>query len=217
MTRLTTSVSISLDGYLAGPDPGPEQGLGAGGERLHEWIYELASWREMHGREGGVRNVDSDLLEQQLAGTGAILMGKRMFGGWDGPWGDDPTIGVWGEEPPFAVPVFVLTHHPRDPITVGQTTFTFVSDGVESALDQAKSAAGDKDVAIGGGANVIQQYLRAGLLDELQLTVTPVLLGGGVRLLDDLGDTPPEIELTRVVESPSGVTHLRYQVASGPR
>jgi dihydrofolate reductase len=213
MSRLICSVSISLDGYLAGPDPGPEQPLGANGGRLHEWIYGLASWREMHGREGGERNVDSDLLEEQLASTGATIMGKRMFGGWDGPWSEEPTIGIWGEKPPFPDPVFVLTHHPREPNTVGQTTFTFVSDGIESALEQAREAAGGKDVSVGGGANVIQQYLNAGLLDELQVSVTPVLLGGGVRLLDGIGDAPGKLELTRVVESPSGVTHLRYDVA----
>lgn len=212
MSRLTCSISLSLDGYVAGPDPGPEQGLGAGGEQLHEWIFGLASWREMHHREGGERNADSELLAEGLAATGAVIVGKRMFGGWDGPWGDEPTLGVWGEEPPFAVPVFVLTHHPRETTTVGQTTYTFVTDGIESALEQARAAAGGKDVSVGGGANVIQQYLVAGLLDELQLSVVPLLLGGGVRLLENLGDAPPELELTRVVESPSGVTHLRYRV-----
>jgi dihydrofolate reductase len=210
MSRLTCSISISLDGYVAGPDPGPEQGLGAGGEALHEWIFGLASWREMHGKEGGERNVDSDLLQEGLDATGAIIIGKRMFGGWDGPWGDDPALGVWGENPPFEVPVFVLTHYEREPITVGQTTFTFVSDGIESALEQAHAAADGKDVSVGGGANVIQQYLRAGLLDELQVSVVPLLLGGGVRLLNELGDEPPKLERTRLVESPSGVTHLRY-------
>jgi len=212
MSRLTCTISISLDGYVAGPDPGPDRGLGAGGEELHEWIFGLASWREMHGREGGERNVDSDMLQEGLDATGAIIVGKRMFGGWDGPWGDEPTLGVWGENPPFDVPVFVLTHYPRETATVGQTTFTFVSDGIESALEQARAAAGGKDVGIGGGANVIQQYLTAGLLDELQLSVVPLLLGGGVRLLDNLGEAPPKLEQTRVLESPSGVAHLRYEV-----
>jgi len=212
MSRLTCSISVSLDGYVAGPDPGPEQGLGAGGEQLHEWIVGLASWREMHHKEGGEHNPDSDLLQEGLDSTGAIIIGKRMFGGWDGPWGDEPTVGAWGEDPPFAVPVFVLTHYEREPITLGQTTFTFVSDGIESALEQARAAAGGKDVSVGGGANVIQQYLRARLLDELQVSVVPVLLGGGVRLLDDLGDEPPKLEQTRVLESPNGVAHLRYAV-----
>jgi dihydrofolate reductase len=213
MSRLTCSISVSLDGYVTGPNPGPEQGLGEGGEQLHEWVVKLASWREMHGHQGGERNVDSDLFAEDFARIGAIVIGKRMFGGGDGPWGDDPTIGVWGEQPPFAMPVFVLTHHPRETITVGQTTFAFVSDGIDSALEQARAGAGgDKDVSVGGGANVIQQYLAAGLLDELQLTVVPVLLGGGVRLLEGLGDAPPKLELTRVVESPSGVAHLRYAV-----
>lgn len=212
MSRLTCSISVSLDGYVAGPDPGPEQGLGAGGEQLHEWIFGLASWREMHGHEGGEHNPDSDLLQEGLDATGAIIIGKRMFGGWDGPWGDDPTLGVWGETPPFDMPVFVLTHYEREPLTLGQTTFTFVSDGIESALEQARAAAGGKDVSVGGGANAIQQYLRAGLLDELQMSVVPLLLGGGVRLLDNLGGEPPKLEQTRVLESPSGVAHLRYAV-----
>jgi dihydrofolate reductase len=212
MSRLTCSISVSLDGYVAGPDPGPAQGLGAGGEQLHEWIFGLASWRKMHHREGGERNPDSDLLQEGLDATGAIIVGKRMFGGWDGPWDDEPTLGVWGESPPFDVPVFVLTHYEREPLTVSQTTYKFVSDGIESALEQARAAAGDKDVSIGGGANVIQQYLAAGLLDELTLSVVPLLLGGGVRLLDNLGDKPPRLERTRVLESPSGVTHLRYAV-----
>jgi dihydrofolate reductase len=213
MAKLTSTISMSLDGYVAGPDPGPEQALGAGGEALHEWIVKLASWREMHGHEGGEHSVDSDMLAEGVAATGAIIIGKRMFGGWDGPWGDEPTLGVWGEDPPFAVPVFILTHHPRETTRVGQTTYTFVSDGIESALEQARAAAGGKDVGIGGGANVIQQYLAAGLLDELTLSVVPILLGGGVRLLDGLGDGPPALERTRVVESPSGVTHLTYRVA----
>jgi dihydrofolate reductase len=212
MSRLTCSISVSLDGYIAGPDPGPEQGLGAGGEALHEWIFGLASWREMHHKEGGEHNPDSDLLQEGLDATGAIIVGKRMFGGWDGPWGDEPTLGVWGENPPFDVPVFVLTHYEREPLTVGQTTYTFVSDGIESALEQARAAAGGKDVSVGGGANVIQQYVRARLLDELQLSVVPLLLRGGVRLLDNLGDEPPKLERTRVLESPSGVTHLRYEL-----
>jgi dihydrofolate reductase len=140
-------------------------------------------------------------------------MGRKMFNGGAGPWEDDPNAdGWWGDDPPFRVPVFVLTHHPREPVTkAGGTSFTFVTDGVESALEQARAAAGEKDVYLAGGASIVQQYLRAGLLDELQIHVAPVLLGGGTRLLDDLGADPPKLETTRVIESPN-VTHLRYRV-----
>lgn len=213
MGQVTCSISVSLDGYVAGPDPGPEQPLGAGGEALHEWLYGLASWREMHGHEGGTRDRDSELMDEATR-VGATIIGKRMFGGWDGPWGEPPTLGVWGESPPFEIPVFILTHHPREPVEVGRTRYTFVSDGIESALEQARAAAGDRDVSVGGGAATVQQYLRAGLLDELQLSVVPLLLGGGVRLLENLGDPAPRLERTRVVESPTGVVHVRYAVTT---
>jgi dihydrofolate reductase len=140
-------------------------------------------------------------------------MGRRMFSGGERPWEDDPNAdGWWGDDPPFHHPVFVLTHHPRETVAKqGGTTFTFVTEGIESALEQAKDAAGDRDVQVGGGADVAQQYLRAGLLDELQIHVVPLLLGGGVRLFEDLGPGRPELEITGVVESPA-VTHLTYRV-----
>src|SRR5205807_8454644 len=139
----------------------------------------------------------------------AVVMGRRMFSGGAGPWDDDPNADSWfGDEPPFHVPVFVLTHHARETVTKqGGTSFTFVTDGIESALDQARAAAGEKDVLLAGGANVVQQYLKAGLLDELQVHVAPLLLGGGVRLFDGLD--PGELELTRVISSPF-VAHLRF-------
>jgi dihydrofolate reductase len=212
MATLTFDITMSLDGFVAGPNPGPDQPLGAGGERLHEWVYGLASWRERHGEEGGATNRDSEVVEEHLARTGAVVMGRGMFGGGEGPWGDDPWEGWWGDDPPFHVPVFVLTHHAREPLPKqGGTTFTFVTDGIESALEQARAAAGDRDVLVAGGADVAQQYLAAGLLDELQIHLVPLLLGGGVRLFDNLGDDRPELECTRVIESPA-VTHLRYRV-----
>jgi dihydrofolate reductase len=212
MPRLTLDITMSLDGYVAGPDPGPEQPLGKGGERLHDWAYGLASFRERHGESGGVANADSDVLEESIDSPGAILMGRRMFGGGEGPWGDDPWEGWWGEEPPFHKPVFVLTNHAREPLTMkGGTTFTFVTEGIEAALEQAREAAGDRDVGIGGGASVAQQYLAAGLLDELQIHIAPVLLGGGVRLFENHGIEPVGLEVTRVIESPA-VTHVRYRV-----
>jgi dihydrofolate reductase len=218
MGKLIADITASLDGFVAGPNMTPDQGLGEGGERLHEWAFATQSFHEIHGREPkGSTGADSEILEEALRSSGAILMGRNMFGGGQGPWdgdeawGDEPWEGWWGEEPPFHMPVFVLTHYPREPLVKGETTFTFVTGGIESALEQARAAAGDKDVAIGGGANVIQQYLKAGLLDEMQIHVAPVLLGEGVRLFEDLGREHIELEITRVVDSPA-VTHLRYSV-----
>ena len=209
---LFLDISVSLDGYVAGPDQTLEQPLGAGGEGLHEWVVALAGWRKRHGLEGGAGGADYDLVEETLARTGAYVMGRRMFSGGDGPWETDPNRDGWWDEPPFRVPVFVLTHHEREPASMqGGTTFTFVTDGAEAALDGARKAAGERDVAVAGGASVAQQYLAAGLLDELQLHVVPVLLGGGTRLFDGLPDGVVQLECTRVLESPA-VTHLRYRV-----
>jgi dihydrofolate reductase len=213
MTKLTLDISMSLDGYVAGPNATVEEPLGEGGERLHEWAVRLASWREVHGRSGGEKDVDDEVMKESIAATGAVLMGRRMFSGGEGPWEDDPVAdGWWGDEPPFGVPVFVLTHHARETVTKkGGTSYTFVTDGIEAALERARASAGDGNVAIGGGADVVQQYLRAGLLDELQIHVAPVLLGGGVRLFGDLDGDAISLEITRVIESPA-VTHLRYRV-----
>jgi dihydrofolate reductase len=212
MGRLTLDISMSLDGYIAGPNQTLELPLGQGGEQLHEWVLGLAPWRERHGLSGGETNRDAEVVEESIAAIGATVMGRRMFSGGSGPWTDDPNAdGWWGDDPPFRHPVFILTHHPRETVTKqGGTTFNFVTEGIEAALDQAREAAGDKDVAVAGGANVVQQYLTAGLLDELQIHVVPVLLGGGVRLFADGAETVG-LESTRVIESPS-VTHLRYRV-----
>jgi dihydrofolate reductase len=213
MTRLRCDISMSLDGFVAGPNPSLEHPLGEGGERLHEWVIALASWREAHGLEGGETNASSAVVEESLEATGAVVMGRRMFSGGEGPWEDDPNAdGWWGDNPPFHVPVFVLTHHPRATATKqGGTSFTFVTGDIDAALAQAREAAGERDVFIGGGASVVQQYLRAGLLDELQINLTPVLLGGGTRLLDGIGPDHATLECTRVVEAPA-VTHLRYRI-----
>jgi dihydrofolate reductase len=213
MTKLTLDISMSLDGFVAGPNQTIEEPLGRGGEQLHEWIFGLESWRARHGHSGGERNADSDLVQESVDATGAIVMGRRMFSGGAGPWDEDPNAdGWWGDEPPFGVPVFVLTHHARETVTKSDgTTYTFVTDGIESALDQARAVAGDRNVAVAGGADVVQQYLAAGLLDELQLHVVPILLGDGVRLFDDPGTSRNGLELVRVVDSPT-VTHLKYRV-----
>ena len=186
MAKLRFQISMSLDGFIAGPNPSENDPLGEGGMQLHEWAFRLAAWRTPHGREGGEINASTPIVEEALQNIGATIMGRRMFGGGTGPWGESPWEGWWGEDPPFHTPVFVLTHHPREPLQKqGGTSFFFASEGIEAALVQAKQAAGGKDVGLGGGADVAQQYLAAGLLDELQLNVVPVLLGGGTRLFED--------------------------------
>ena len=213
MAKLKLDITTSLDGFVAGPDITLENPLGKGGELLHEWMLGLKSWREPHGLEGGEEGPDDDLVREAVGQNGAVIMGRRMFSGGEGAWEDDPNADAWwGDEPPFHVPVFVLTHHAREAVPKeGGTTFHFVTDGIESALDQARAAAGDKDVLVAGGADVAQQYLKAGLLDELMLHVSPVLLGGGVRLFEGLGPDDAKLELEEVVESPA-VTHVRYRV-----
>ena len=214
MGKLVFNISMSLDGYIAGPNQSLDEPLGEGGEQLHEWAVATRAFQRMHGRPGkGEANRDGELLEELLARAGATIMGRRMFSGGEGSWEDDPNADAWwGDDPPFHHPVFVLTHHERDPVAKqGETTFTFVTGGIEAALEQARAAAGDKDVAVAGGANAIQQYLNAGLIDELQIHVAPVLLGGGVRLFDDVRKAPFGLEYTRVLES-SSVAHLRLRV-----
>jgi dihydrofolate reductase len=212
--KLRLDISISLDGYAAGPSPTEENPLGIGGEQLHEWALALEAWRKPHGLEGGAVNESTAVLEESLTNVGATIMGRNMFGG-DGPWEARPWDGWWGDEPPFHMPVFVLTHHAREPLVKdGGTTFTFVTDGVESALAQAREAAAGKDIVVAGGADVAQQFLRAGLVDEMQLHVAPVLLGGGRRLLDDLHGAELTFACIGVVAAP-GVTHLKYRVEGG--
>jgi dihydrofolate reductase len=213
MARLIGDISVSLDGFVAGPNPSLEKPLGEGGDLLHEWAFTAQSWRESHGLEGGETNADSEVIEESLRATGAVVMGRKMFSGGEGPWDDDPRAdGWWGEDPPFHVPVFVLTQHARETkVMAGGTSFSFVTDGIEAALEQARAAAGDKDVSLAGGASVVQQYLKAGLLDELQIHLAPVLLGGGTSLFDRLGIDPTGLEATRVICSPA-VTHLRFRV-----
>ena len=213
---LTLDITMSLDGFIAAPNASLENPLGEGGMRLHEWAFAAQSWREQHGMSGGEANEDSEILEESTKAMGAVIMGRKMFSGGEGPWEDDQNAaGWWGDDPPFHVPVFVLTHHARETKPMeGGTTFTFVTNGIEAALEQARGVAGEKNVAIAGGANVVQQYLKAGLLDEMQIHVAPVLLGGGVRLFEDhVGAQPPEVEATRVIRSPA-VTHLRYSIAN---
>lgn len=204
-------ITTSLDGFVAGPNPSLEHPLGDGGERLHEWAVALEGWRERHGMEGGDANADSERLRESVDATGAVVMGRRMFSGGEGPWDADPNAdGWWGDDPPFRAPVFIVTSHPRGTVAKeGGTSYTFVTDGVESAVRHARAAAGEKNVGVAGGANVVQQAFKAGLVDELRLHLAPIVLGSGTRLLEDLGNV--ELERTAVIDSP-GVTHLTFRV-----
>jgi len=212
MSTVTCQLSVSLDGYVAGPNQNAENPIGEGGMRLHEWAFDTASWRARQGRTGGRDDVDSAVVDGLMRGIGAYVMGRHMFGPGRGAW-DESWRGWWGDDPPYHTTVFVLTHSPRQSIVMeGGTTFHFVTDGIESALEQAREAAGDANVSIAGGASVVRQYLRAGLLDELYLHVAPVVLGAGERLLDDVGT--PALEQVEVRSSPV-VTHIRYRVVRG--
>jgi len=211
MSKLKLNITMSIDGFVAGPDQSPEHPLGVGGEKLHDWLVPLKAFRESHGEEGGEVNASTPFAEDILAGAGATIMGRNMFGGGPGPW-DESWKGWWGDNPPFHHPVFVLTSHPREPLEMqGGTTFHFVTDGIESALAQAREAAGDGDVSIEGGASTINQYLAAGLIDELRQHIVPLTLGAGTRLFDGV----PPLNLEQVdSRAASSVTHVTYRVLS---
>ena len=206
---VTCQISISLDGFVAGPNQSIDNPIGEGGLRLHQWVFETAGWRQQQGLEGGTHDADSQVADEVVQGVGAYIMGRKMFGGGAGAW-DETWTGWWGDDPPYHVPVFVLTHHARETLSMrGGTIFTFVTDGIESALKQARLAAGAKHVTIAGGANTVRQYLAAGMLDELYLHIVPIVLGAGERLLEDVGD--PVLEPMTVVASPT-VTHVKYRI-----
>lgn len=216
MGRVKAQLSVSLDGYMAGPNQSEENPLGEGGMALHEWVFKLASWQQAHGREEGEgdENPSNAVLESAQADVGAVVMGRNMFGPVRGPWGEEDWRGWWGEDPPFHVPTFVLTHHEREPLEMeGGTTFYFVTEGIESAILQAKEVAGERDVSVGGGAATVRQCIAAGLLDELLINQVPILLGAGERPLGGLEPVESGIALTEVVEGPEAL-HLRYALGS---
>jgi dihydrofolate reductase len=212
MSKLRCQISISADGFVAGPNQSEENPLGEGGERLHDWVVSLAAWRELHGKTGGEVNESTSIMEESIENVGAGVMGRNMFGPvHGGDWGDEQWYGWWGDDPPYHNDVFILTHYSREPVKMnGGTTFHFVTDGIEPALARATEAADGRDVRLWGGAQAIQQYLAAGLLDELELDVVPVLLGDGARLFDNLGGADVQLEQLRAVEAP-GVTHVKYR------
>jgi dihydrofolate reductase len=214
-SKLRCHISISADGFVAGPRQSEESPLGEGGERLHDWAVSLAAWRERHERGGGEVNESTRVMDELAGNVGAAIMGRNMFGPvGGGGWGDGEWTGWWGDDPPYHHDVFVVTHHPREPLEMeGGTTFHFVTEGIERALERARAAADGRDIMLWGGAQVVDQYLAAGLLDELELHIVPVLLGGGARLFDDLGGARLELEQVRAVEAP-GVTHVKYRVRS---
>jgi dihydrofolate reductase len=211
VSRLRLKISMSLDGFVAGPSQSVDNPLGIGGMRLHQWAFPLRAWREMHGLEGGEINESTPVVEESLTNIGASVMGRNMFGGHPGPWDDEtPWNGWWGVNPPFHHPVFVLTHYAREPLELaGGTTFTFVTDGIEAALEQARSAAGGRDVSLAGGARAARQYLAAGLVDEMEISLVPTLLGSGERLFEGVGGDLHGLELVRTVAAPR-VTHLKF-------
>jgi dihydrofolate reductase len=216
LSRLRFKISMSLDGFVAGPGQGVGSPLGIGGMRLHEWVFPLAVRRAMQGLPGGETDESSRVIEESLENVGATIMGRNMFGGHPGPWEPvKPWNGWWGPNPPFHHPVFVLTHHARPPLALeGGTTFTFVTDGIEAALDQARGAARGKDVSLAGGAKAAQQYFRLGLVDEMEIHLVPTLLGGGERLFEGVGDHLHGLELVRTVATPK-VTHLKFARSRG--
>jgi len=211
VARLRLRISMSLDGFVAGPRQSVENPLGIGGMRLHEWVFPLAVWRAMHGLEGGEVNASARVVEEALANIGATVMGRNMFGGHPGPWDrEKPWKGWWGDNPPFHHPVFVLTHHAREPLEAeGGTTFSFVTGGIEAALDLAMRAARGRDVSLAGGAQVARQYLVAGLVDEMEINLAPTLLGSGERLFEGVGDDLHGLQLVQTVTAPK-VTHLKF-------
>jgi dihydrofolate reductase len=211
VSKVKCQISISADGYLAGPNQSEEHGLGEGGEALHDWAFKTRFFQEIHGREGGERGVSDDLVREASADSNAVVMGRNMFGPVRGPWTEPLWNGWWGDEPPFRVPVFVLTHYEREPLTLGETTFHFVTDGIESAVTQAREAAGDGHVSIGGGGEAIQETIRAGLLDEILVHQVPMILGGGVRLFDGIPSSV-KLEQVRAVQG-DGVAHLFYSLS----
>jgi dihydrofolate reductase len=211
MSKVRFSISMSIDGFVAGPGLSLESPLGRGGEQLHEWVFGLEAWRRPHGLDGGEVNESTPVVEAMQENVGSYLMGRNMFGGGPGDWGDGSWQGWWGDDPPFHAPVFVVTHHAREPLELKDTTFRFVTDGVEAALEQARAAAGDHDVLISGGASVVGQCLDAGAVDEFTVSVVPVLLGGGTPLFADR-PSPPSLEQVGVISAP-GVAHVSYRVA----
>jgi dihydrofolate reductase len=203
MSKVIVDIGMSLDGFIAGLNGGPHNALGDGGHRIHRWVYDVESWRQRQSLTGGQTNQDDEVVKEIYARVGAYVMGRRMF--------DEGEVG-WPDSPTFRAPVFVLTHHAREPwVRQGGTTFTFVTDGIESALEQARAAAGDKVVRIAGGANTVQRFMEAGLIDEIQIHLAPVLLGDGVRLFEHIDKEHIELEKRRAIDSPK-VTHLRYRV-----
>jgi dihydrofolate reductase len=211
VSRLRFKISMSLDGFVAGPSQSVDNPLGIGGMQLHQWAFPLAIWRTMQGLPGGEVNESTRVVQESIANIGATIMGRNMFGGHPGPWDPaNPWNGWWGANPPFHHAVFVLTHHPRQPLRMeGGTTFTFVTDGIQAALDQARRAAGGRDVSLAGGAHAAQQYLAAGLVDEMEINLVPTLLGDGERLFDGVGADLHGLELVRTVAAPQ-VTHLKF-------
>jgi dihydrofolate reductase len=212
MSKLRASISMSLDGYVAGPGQDLEHPIGHGGTDLHQWFFPLAAFKRMQGADGGEVNASTAVVEERWKNIGATIMGRNMFGPVRGDWPQDPWEGWWGEDPPYHHPVFVLTNYAREPLAMeGGTSFEFVTDGIEAALSRARAAASGRDVSLAGGAATINQYLAAGLVDELDISLAPLILGAGERLFAGLEPGAVKLTQVRAVEAP-GVTHIKYAI-----
>lgn len=212
MSRLRVNAfSVSIDGYGAGRNQSLENPMGVGGRAMHDWVFPTRTFQHMIGKDGGTEGPDNDFAVRGFANLGAWILGRNMFGPVRGPWPDDSWKGWWGDEPPYHCPVFVLTHHPRAPLTMkGGTTFHFITDGFDAALDAARRAAGDRDIRLGGGVATVRQGLLAGVVDEIHLAVAPVLLGGGEALFADIDLPALGYERTELVSTPKA-THIVLQ------
>jgi dihydrofolate reductase len=212
MPKTKARISISLDGYMSGPNQSEASPLGEGGEALHEWAFKQAAFKEMHDLgDDGERGVSDEIVRASLDNLGAVVMGRNMFGPVRGDWPDEDWKGWWGDDPPFHCPVYVLTHHPRDPFELeGGNSFHFITEGIEKAIAEAKEAADDQDVTVGGGAATLQQAIGAGLLDEILVTQVPILLGAGERLFDLLAAGAAKVDLVDVIQD-ADLLHLTYR------
>jgi dihydrofolate reductase len=212
MSKLRVNIGMSLDGYISGPNPSEENPLGTGGANLHSWLFALKRFRESHGQDGGEINASTAVTEKRGENLGATIIGRNWFGPDRGPWPTDSWRTGWGQNPPFHNPVFVVTHYPREPLEAVGVPVTFVTDGIESAMRQAKDAAGGQDVHVFGGASVVNQYLAAGLVDELNIALVPLILGGGARLFEGVEQGVIKLKQVSAIDAP-GVTHLTYEVS----
>jgi dihydrofolate reductase len=212
MGKVRFHMAMSIDGFTSGLNQRLDKPFGDNTDALNAWVFRLRSFQEMSGRAGGATGPSDDVVRERMSNMGAVVMGRHMFGGGHGPWPEPEWNGWWGDEPPFHCPVFVLTHYAREPQPMlGGTTFYFVTEGIDEALDRARAVAGERDVVVGGGATAVRQYLRAGAIDEFEIHLVPTFVGAGQRPFDAAVLAGLRLEQIRVVEAPD-VTHIKYRI-----